>query len=162
MAQFPAESIFSFHDVAVKDDAAAVAGPDDDGNGGLPAARAEDCVVAPERGRVGVVQIGHRFAKPTGQPFADVESRPLGVHKIRGTPRAELACGAGRTGSIEADGDNLVKAQAGFLGGEFEAVGDLLQADIGALLREGGVLAQTLHQKLFIAIEQCVVDRGST
>jgi fructosamine-3-kinase len=84
------------------------------------------------------------------------------MHKIRGAAGAELARGAGRAGGIEADGNHVVKAQAGFLGGEFKAIGDLLQANARALFGERRVFAQTLDQKRFITVEQCVVDRGST
>ena len=55
MAEFSAESVFALHHIAVEDDAAAVAGADDAGDRSLAAVGAEDGVVSPERGGVGIV-----------------------------------------------------------------------------------------------------------
>ena len=45
------------------------------------------------------------------------------------------------------------------VGGDFEAVFDLLEADFGALFGEGRMLAEAFDQKFFIARDQRVVDR---
>ena len=109
VAQFSAESIFALHDVAVEDDAAAIARTDHAGNRGLAAVGAEDGVVAPESRCVGIVQIGDRFAELARQAFTDVVSGPVGMNKVGGAASAEQARGTGGSGSVEADGDHVVK-----------------------------------------------------
>ena len=161
VAEFSAESVFAFHYIAVEDDAAAVACADDAGDRSLAAVGAEDGVVSPERGGVGVVQIGDGFAEFAGQAFADVESGPVGMNKVGGASSAELACGAGGAGGVEADGDYVVEKDARFFGGEFQSVCDLLQADVGSLFCECGMLEEPLDEELFLLVQQGVVDGGS-
>src|SRR6202140_2733828 len=83
------------------------------------------------------------------------------MHKVGGTTRAELACGTGRTGSVEADGDYVVKSNARQIRGDLETIRDLLQTDLWSLLRKRGMLAQSLDEKLFFAIHQRIVNGGS-
>src|SRR4029077_19305734 len=118
VTQFSAEPVLALHDVALEDDAASVARTDDARNRRLATVRAEDGVVAPERGRVGIVQIGHRFAQLACQALADVVSGPLGMNKVCGASGAELACGTGGTGSVEADGDHVIQTNARLFSGE--------------------------------------------
>ena len=77
MAEFSTETVPAFDDVAIENDAAAVAGADDGGHGGFTAAGAEDRVVTPKCGGVAVVQIGDGFAEFLGQTVANVEAGPL-------------------------------------------------------------------------------------
>ena len=109
--------------------------------------------MSPERGCVGIVQVGHRLAELVGQALANIESCPLGMHKVCRTSGTELAGGTGRAGSVEANGYEIRKQNASLVGGDLEAVGDLLEADIWSLLGEGGMLAQALDEKLLLLID---------
>ena len=102
MAEFSSESVFALHDVAVEDDASAVARTDDVGNRCFAAVGSEYRVVSPERGCIGIIQVGHGHAELVRQTLADIESRPLGVHKVGRTSRTEQPGGTGRPGCVEA------------------------------------------------------------
>ena len=91
MAQFPAESVLALHHIALENDSAAIAGTDDARNRSLAAVGAEDGIVSPECGSVGVVQIGHWLAELVRQTFANIEAGPVGVDKVCGASSAELA-----------------------------------------------------------------------
>src|ERR1039458_6725071 len=108
VAEFSAESVLSLHDVAIEDDAAAVARPDDDRDGGLLAVGSEDRVVSPKRAGVGVVQIQHRLAEFAGEAFADIKSCPLGMDEVGGAARTQHARSAGRSGSVEAVRNDVI------------------------------------------------------
>lgn len=161
MAQFPAETVFALDHFAVKNDAATIAGTDDDGNGSFGAIRAEDGVMPPESGSVGVVEIRNRFAELAREAIANIETGPSGMNKVGGTSGAELASGAGGAGGIETQGDDVVESDTGATGGDLETISDLLKADVGALFGESGMLAETFDEKPFLLVEKGVVDRGS-
>jgi hypothetical protein len=141
MAEFSSESVFALHDVAVEDDASAVASTDDVGNRCFAAVGSEYRIVTPERGCIGIIQVGNGHAELVRQTFADIESRPLGVHKISRTSRTELACGTGRPRSVKADGDYVPKRNPRQVGGDLETICDLLEADFWSLLGECRMLA---------------------
>src|ERR1700686_1270343 len=83
------------------------------------------------------------------------------MHKVRGTSRAELARGTGRSGSVETDGDYVVKGNARKIRGDLETIRDLLETDLWSLLRKRRMLAQPLDEKLFFPIHQRIVNGGS-
>ena len=141
--------------------AATIAGADYDRNRRLFAVRTEDREVAPERARIGVVQIHHGLAELVSQTLADVEARPLGVHEVGGAPRAEHTRSAGRTGSIEADRNDVGNGNTRFVHGDLETVGDLLQADVRSLFRQRGMFAQAFDEELLLLVNNRIVDGGS-
>ena len=83
------------------------------------------------------------------------------MHEICGTARAELACGAGRTGSVEADGNYVGKENSGAFGGNLETIRNLAEADFGSLLGKSGMLAETFDEKTLLLIHQRIVDGRS-
>ena len=160
VAQFSAESIFALHHVAFEDDAAAVAGADDAGDRSLAAVGAEDGVVSPERRRVGVIQIGDGFAELAGQALADIESGPVGMDKVGGASRAELARGAGGTGVSRPTATTSSRRRPLFR----RRVSGRLRSAAGRCrvpAWQSGMLEQALDEKFFLLIQQCVVDGGS-
>lgn len=161
VAEFAAETIFSFDDVAVENNAAAVAGADDDGDRSIVRVGAEDGVVSPESGGVGVVEIGDGLAEFASEAIANIEAGPIGVDKVGGAAGAELAGSAGGAGSVEAEGDDIVELDADIFGGDEEAVGDLLEAYVGALLGEGGMFAEAFDEEFAGLIYESVVDGGA-
>ena len=82
VAELAAESLATFHDVAVDDDAAAEAGADDGGDRSRRTADAEDGEVPPQRAGVAVVEVGDRLAELGGEPVADVEAGPVGMDEV--------------------------------------------------------------------------------
>ena len=84
VAQLSAESVLALHHIAIEDHAAALPVPMTARNRSLAAVGAEDGVVSPERRRVGVVQIGHRFAEFVGQALANIEPGPTGMDEVCG------------------------------------------------------------------------------
>jgi hypothetical protein len=74
------------------------------------------------------------------------------MHKVGGTSGTELARGAGRPRSVEADGDYVLKSDASLVGGDLETICDLLEADLWSLLRKCRMLAQTLDEKLLFPV----------
>ena len=159
VAEFAAESFAAFDDVAVDDDAAAETGADDDRDRSFFAVGSENREVSPERAGVAVVQVGDGLAEFTREAFANVEAGPVGVDEVGRAFGAELAGGAGGAGSVEADGDDVGQRNFREVGGDFQAVFDLLEADVGALFGEGRMLAEPFDQEFFIARDQRVVDR---
>src|SRR5271155_514677 len=83
------------------------------------------------------------------------------MHKISGTARTELACRAGRAGSVEADGNHVGEENAGAFGGNLETIGNLAKADLRSLLGKRGMLAQTFDEKALLLIHQRIVDGRS-
>ena len=149
MAEFSAESVLSFDNVAVENDASAVPRPDYNRNRSFTAGGAENRVVPPQRGRVGIIQIGNGLAELVRQAFADIESCPLGMHKIGGTTGAKLARGAGRPGRVQSDGNNVINRNSCQIGCDLQTVGDLLETDLRSLFRESRMLAQLLNEETF-------------
>lgn len=107
VAELAAETVFALHDFAVEDDAAAIAGPDDDRDGRFAAVGAEDGVVTPEGSGVGVVQIANGLVQLTREALANVEASPFGMNEIRRPTGAELAGGACWTRSVETHCDDV-------------------------------------------------------
>ena len=161
MAQFSAESVLALHDIAIENDAAAISRTDHDRNRRLAAVGSKDGIVAPERSRIGVVQIAHRPAEFVPQARTDIESRPLRMDKVCGTPDAELARCTGRAGCVEPYSDDVLNRNARFFSGYLETVCDLLKALLGSLLGKGGMFTEVLNEKLLLLIQQGIVDGSS-
>src|SRR5262249_29757310 len=161
MTKLPAESILALHHIAIKDDAAAIARADDDGNRALLPMRSEDGIVPPECRRIGIVQISYRLPQTMRQTFADIKPCPIRMDKVRRSSRAEPTRGAGGSRRVPTNRHHVIHGDAGLLGGELQSVRDLLQADIGAFPRASRMLKQILDQEFLTPIEQGVVDGSS-
>src|SRR5690349_8098103 len=107
MAQFAPEAGASLDHVSPGDHSAAQAGADNRRNRGSLAVAAEDIEVTPERAGVAVVQISYRLADLGFQAGPDIEAGPIGMDEIRGPSRAQYACGAGGTGSVQPDDGDI-------------------------------------------------------
>jgi muramoyltetrapeptide carboxypeptidase LdcA involved in peptidoglycan recycling len=83
------------------------------------------------------------------------------MNKIRGTPRTELARRTGRTGSIQADCDDVREENTRLIGGNLETIGDLAEANLRPLFYKSRMLAQTVDEKFFLLIQQRIVDGSS-
>src|SRR5208283_1535217 len=129
-----AKTVFALDVAAIENNAAAIARPDDDRDGGLAAVRTKDGIVTPKRGGICIVQIGDRFSELLRQTLANIESRPMRMNKVRGTSRAELARCTGRTGRIQADRDDVREENTGFFGG------NLKEANLRPLLGQRRIL----------------------
>src|SRR5262249_10342582 len=93
VAEFAPESHAALHHIAIHDDTATQAGADYGGDGRGVAVRPEDGEVAPERSSVAIVEINHRFLQFLREAAGDIESRPSGVHEVRGSAGAEYSFG---------------------------------------------------------------------
>jgi hypothetical protein len=69
------------------------------------------------------------------------------VDEVGGAAGAEEAGGAGGAGGVEAESDDVGEMDADVGGGDFETVGDLLEADSGALLGERGMFAEAVDEE---------------
>jgi hypothetical protein len=74
------------------------------------------------------------------------------MYKVRGAARAETASGTGRPRSIEANGDDPVKRNAGKIGGDLQTIRNLLEADLRPPLGKCRMLAQSLDEELFFRV----------
>lgn len=158
MTELAAEADAANDDLTVHDDSAAVAGADDAGDGGGFVVEAEEVVVAPERGCVGVIEIDDGLAENFFESTAHVEVAPVGVDEVGGAFGAEFSGGAGGAGRVKADDGDVAELDAGFFDGDLEAVGNLLEADGWAFGGAGRVLAETIDEELFLVVEKSVVD----
>ena len=89
---------------------------------------------------------------------ADIESGPVGMHKVGRPFGAQYARRTGGAWRIEAHGHHIRHQHPGGARGHLHAVGDLLKTDIGTLSRARRIFAQSLNEKLFLGIHQGVVD----
>ena len=161
VAEFAAEAAGSADDAAFDDDAAAEAGADNGGNRGLRGGVAEEDEVAPEGSGVAVVEVRNGLAEFGLKVGADVEAGPIGVDEVGGAFGAKDAVGASGAGGVEADYFDVKKGDAGVVGGELEAVGDLLEADGRAFAGESGVFEQGVDEEVGVAVQEGVVNGGS-
>ena len=83
------------------------------------------------------------------------------MNKVRGAPRTQLARRTGRAGSIQADRDNVRKENTCLIGGNLETIGNLAEANLRPLFYKSRMLAQTVDEKLFLLIQQGIVDGSS-
>ncbi len=98
----------------------------------------------------------------SGQRAAQVEARPVGVDEVGGAPGAQHAVGAGRSGRVEPDRDDVFRPEARCRDGDAEPVNDLSQADFGTFHGARRVLAQAFDEKLPVEVHERVVDGGAT
>ena len=155
------EAVPALDDVAVDDDAAAEARADDGRDGGGGPARAEDREVSPQRAGIAVVEVGDGLAELVREGLAEVEAGPCRMDEVGGPARAQHARAARRPGRVEPDDHDVLEVDAGFRHRHVEAVGNLLQADVGPFLRSRRVLAQAVDQPALVAVDERVVDGRS-
>ena len=117
--------------------------------------------MAPQRAGISVIEITDWFPEPYCKSLANVVFRPIGMHEVCGALGAEFPRGARRPGRVEAHGHNFRHLHANAARGNLQAIFNLLQTYFGPLLGERRMLAQTINQKLFVAIHQRVIDSGS-
>jgi hypothetical protein len=72
-----------------------------------------------------------------------------------------LARRTGRTGSIQADCDDVREENTCLIGGNLETIGNLAEANFGPLFYKGRMLAHTVDEKLFLLVHQGIVDGSS-
>ena len=84
------------------------------------------------------------------------------MNEVRGASLAEHPVGTRRPRRVEPHGDELTAIHARRAAGEFEALGNLADADVRSLDAAGRMLAQPRNQKQATLIEKGVVDRGPT
>ena len=161
VTQFSAKTVFALYDIAIENDATAIARPDDDRNLGLSAVCPKDRIVPPKRSRICIIQIAHRLAELVLQAFTNIEARPLRMNKVRGTSGTELARRAGRARSIQADGHHVREMNTCSLGGNLETIRYLAEADFRSLLCKRWMLTQSVDEKLLVPVHQRIVDRSS-
>ena len=118
VAEFAAEALAAVDHVAVDDHAAAEAGADDGRKRGFAAIAAEEGEVPPEGAGIAVVEVRDGLAEAIRQVRADIVAGPIGMHEVGGAARAEHAGAAGRTGRVEADGDDVGECNARLAGGD--------------------------------------------
>jgi hypothetical protein len=123
--------------------------------------RAEEDEMAPERAGVAVVKVCDGFAEVPFQTRADIETGPSGMREIGRTFSAEDPGGTGGAGSVETYGHDFAERYAGFIGGDFEAVGNLRETDVGTFTGAGGMLAEAFDEEMFVSVDEGVVDGGS-
>ncbi len=73
---------------------------------------------------------------------------------------AENTAGGSWTRGAKADGADLAERHRVEVGGDFQAVRHLIEADVGALGGEGRMFAETFDEEL-AAVEEGVVDGGT-
>ena len=95
------------------------------------------------------------------ETFADVEARPIGMHKVGGTARAEHTRSACRAGRIQSDRDDVGESDASFVRRDLETIGDLLQANVRTLFRQRRMFTQSVNEKVPLLIDDRIVDGGS-
>ncbi|MDZ7638403.1 MAG: hypothetical protein U5J83_09170 [Bryobacterales bacterium] len=83
----------------------------------------------------------------------DEVSRALGAKHARG---------AGRPRGIEAHHNDVVVRHPDLPDGQFQPIGDLLQADLRPFLGAGGMFEERFDEKLLFATQQGVIDGGAT
>ena len=83
------------------------------------------------------------------------------MHEVGRAAPAEHARGAGRAGSVEADGDDISHANIGVGSRQRQSVGDLREADVGTLDAAGGMLAESVDQEFPPLVQERVVDGGA-
>ena len=162
VSKLAAETLAALHHFAADDDAAAQPSADHGSDRDLLAVGAEDRKMSPQSPGVAIVQIGDRLAQPFRKTLADIKTRPISVHEISRSPRAQLARRTGRSRGIESNRHNLRRRNTGQPGRDAQPVFNLLEAHLRPLPGQRRMLAQTLDQELFIPIHQCVIDGSST
>ena len=122
-------------------------------------ARAEDREVAPEGTRVAVVEVRDRLAKLVRERLAQIEAGPRRDGRSWSTRARSstpvLLAGPGVSSPTTTTCSRSIPAFATAI---VEAVGDLLQADVGTLFGPRRVLAKPVDQPAFVAVDKRVVD----
>jgi hypothetical protein len=161
MAQLSTKALSALNDETFGDDSAAESGADDGGNGSGEAIGSEENEMPPEGAGIAIIDVSDRFAETPGEMVADVEAGPIGVHKVGGTAGAEHTGSTRRAGRIKTYDRDVVELGSGHIDSDVETVGDLLEADFGALTRPGRIFTQSFDEELLLRVQQGKVDGGS-
>jgi len=161
MTELSAESCSALDDAAIDDDAAPQAGADDGRNrcGALLTAKQRE--MSPQRTRIPVIEIRHRFTENSLEAGAYVKPDPLGMREVGRALHAQNAVCRRRPRRIEADRDDVLCPNSCDRRGQFEAVGNLTQTGLRSVGGARRVLAQTFDEPSTSLVHERVVDGGS-